>query len=129
MTFCVKNGFISGRRDFDTRAEAVFLKSTMPIYEYEVILPDAQGGDRFEILQSMQDAALTTHPLTGEPVRRVLQVPNLSTRYTPGSTAKKLENGKLEKAGFTKYERDKLTGKYHRTAGKEGPATIDRPPA
>ena len=101
----------------------------MPIYEYEIVLADGKGGDRFEIAQSMHDDALTQHPLTNEPVRRVLQVPNLATRYTPKATQSRLENKNVEKAGFTKYERDKLTGKYHRTAGKEGPAVLNRPPS
>lgn len=99
----------------------------MPIYVYEVIQPDGSGGARFEIQQSMKEAALCEHPRTGEPVRRVLLPPNLATRYTPGATSRKLDNHNLEKAGFTKYEKDKLTGQYHRVAGKDGPATIKRP--
>lgn len=75
----------------------------------------------------MKDDPLQRHPDTGEPVRRVLQAPNLSTRHTPGSESKRLDNKNVEKAGFTKYEKDKLTGQYHRVAGKEGPATIKRP--
>lgn len=75
----------------------------------------------------MKEAPLTQHPCSGEPVRRVLQVPHLTTRYGEGGTKSRLENANLEKAGFTKYERDKLTGRYHRVAGKEGPAEIKRP--
>lgn len=93
----------------------------MPIYVYEVVLPDGTGGERFELSQSMKDAALTEHPISGEPVRRVLLPPNLASKYTPGHTRKLLDNSNVEKAGFTKYERDKLTGEYHRVAGKEGP--------
>ncbi|WOO40967.1 hypothetical protein [Rubellicoccus peritrichatus] len=91
----------------------------MPVYVYEVILEDGSGGQVFEIEQSMKDPALETHPQTGEPVRRVYQPPNLGTRYTPGSTKSKLETKNVEKAGFTKYEKDKLTGKYHKTAGQD----------
>ena len=99
----------------------------MPIYVYETVKEDGSAGERFEIHQSMKDEALTTHPETGEKVRRVFLPPNLATRYTPGQTQKKLDNKTLEKAGFTKYEKDKVSGKYHRVAGKEGPATINRP--
>ncbi len=91
----------------------------MPIYVYQVIGPDGGEGECFEIEQSMKDEALTKHPRTGEPVRRVYQTPNLATRYTPGATRNKLETKNVERAGFTKYERDKLTGQYHRTAGKD----------
>jgi predicted nucleic acid-binding Zn ribbon protein len=101
--------------------------SIMPIYVYEVIQPDGSPGDRFEVQQSMKEDPLQIHPQTGEPVRRVLLAPNLSTRHTPGSESKRLDNKNIEKAGFTKYEKDKLTGQYHRVAGKDGPETIKRP--
>ena len=96
---------------------------------YEFIKPDGSGGDRFEMMQSMKEDALTCHPETHEPIRRVFLPPNLSTRYTPGETRNRLDNKNVEKAGFTKYEKDKLTGKYHRVAGKGGPETITKPPA
>jgi hypothetical protein len=99
----------------------------MPIYVYETMPSDGSQGERFEIQQSMQDDALTHHPETGEPVRRVLLPPNLATRYTPGQTKERLDNKSVEKAGFTKYEKDKSTGKYHRVAGKKGPDVITNP--
>ena len=45
----------------------------MPTYEYETI-PQKKGQKpkRFEVQQSMKDDALTKHPETGEPVRRVI---------------------------------------------------------
>lgn len=91
----------------------------MPIYVYEVVRKDGRSGESFEIEQSMNDPALEAHPVTGEPVRRVYQPPNLASKYTPGATKAKLENKNVEKAGFTKYERDKLTGTYHKVAGKD----------
>ncbi|MBL9178795.1 MAG: zinc ribbon domain-containing protein [Verrucomicrobiaceae bacterium] len=44
----------------------------MPTYVYETI-PQFEGDPpkRFEIRQSMKDAALTQHPDSGQPVRRV----------------------------------------------------------
>ena len=45
----------------------------MPTYVYETV--PAKPGDevrRYEIRQSMKDAALTKHPETGEPIRRVI---------------------------------------------------------
>jgi len=99
----------------------------MPIYVYEIIHEDGSAGERFEIQQSMKDPALERHPETGERVRRVFLPPNLASRYTPGQTKSKLENKRLEKAGFTKYEKDKVSGKYHRVAGNAGPAEIRRP--
>lgn len=45
----------------------------MPTYVYETI-PQIPGVEprRFELRQSMNDAPLTTDPVTGEPVRRVI---------------------------------------------------------
>ena len=39
----------------------------MPIYVYEVVLPDGSGGEQFEVIQPMSEAALTKHPETGSP--------------------------------------------------------------
>jgi hypothetical protein len=45
----------------------------MPTYVYETIprLPE-EPVKRFEVVQSMRDASLETHPETGEPVRRIV---------------------------------------------------------
>ena len=46
---------------------------TMPTYVYETVPHRTEGSpERFEYRQSMNDAALTQHPETGEPVRRVI---------------------------------------------------------
>jgi predicted nucleic acid-binding Zn ribbon protein len=45
----------------------------VPIYVYETI--PGQSGDKpeyYEIQQRMKDEALTTHPETGKPIRRVI---------------------------------------------------------
>ncbi len=96
----------------------------MPIYVYQVIRKDGSEGEIFEIEQSMSDAPLTTHPSTGQTVRRVYLPPNIASKYTPGHTRSLLDTKNVEKAGFTKYERDKLTGSYHKVAGEKGPATL-----
>ena len=45
----------------------------MPTYVYETIPQTAdEQPTRFEMKQSMIDAALKTHPETGKPVRRVI---------------------------------------------------------
>lgn len=98
----------------------------MPIYEYEVVHEDETTGERFEIHQSIHDEPLSRHPETGEPVRRVITAPTLTLKHSTGREQKMLENSNLEKKGFTKYERDRSTGTYHRVAGKEGPETFQR---
>lgn len=44
----------------------------MPIYEYEILSQDGTPKGIFETMQRMSDPALTQHPVTGEPVRRIL---------------------------------------------------------
>lgn len=45
----------------------------MPVYIYETIPPNEdEEVERFEVKQSMLDDALTVHPDSGKPVRRVI---------------------------------------------------------
>ncbi len=101
----------------------------MPTYVYEEILPDHSAGETFEIIQTMSEPHLTHHPKTGVPVRRIYAAPNLPTRYTEGSTKARLSNKNVEQHGFTRYEKDKVTGRYHKTAGKDkrAPEVVDAP--
>jgi len=91
----------------------------MPVYQYQVILDGGIEGPVFEVQQPASEPPLTRHPVTGHAVRRVITAPNISTRYTPGREKKLTETRNVEKAGFTKYERDKSTGLFHKTAGKD----------
>ena len=62
------------------------LPSPMPVYQYETI-PTVPDGPvhRFEVKQSMNDRALTQHPETGEPVRRVISGGFLMLKSEPAS--------------------------------------------
>jgi predicted nucleic acid-binding Zn ribbon protein len=96
----------------------------MPTYVYEVL--DKKGkptGETFEILQSIKADALTTHPLTGKPVRRAIVAANIAGKWSPLKQKSTLSNKNLERLGFTKYER-KGKGYMERTAGSEGPKSI-----
>lgn len=44
----------------------------MPTYEYETIPAKGGRAKRFELYQPITAPALTTHPETGEPVRRLV---------------------------------------------------------
>lgn len=99
----------------------------MPIYLYQIILDDGSEGETFECIHSMSET-LTRHPETGEKVRRVYSVPNLGTKHTPGQTNRLLSNENLDRKGFTKYERDKVSGKYNKVVGK-GPSVLNKPPS
>lgn len=92
----------------------------MPTYVYQVIGADGAEGDVFEIDQPADAPALTTHPWTGESVRRVFLAPNLGVKYPEGEIRRKTKDKLfLESKGFSRYERDKLTGRYHKTAGTD----------
>lgn len=61
----------------------------MPTYVYETVKKGAKPR-RYEIRQSIKDAALTRHPETGEPIRRIIAAgANLltsSSSPSPGHT-------------------------------------------
>lgn len=95
----------------------------MPIYVYEILEADGQPGDQFELRQSIHDPALTVHPESGKPVRRVIQPAYVAGSHSQMAIGKNLKDTKkLESLGFTRYERQK-DGSYEKTAGK-GPSMI-----
>jgi hypothetical protein len=96
----------------------------MPLYVYEVILPSGEGGETFEVIQRIADAPLTTHPETGEAVRRVFAEPNAPRAWTEGQGKAKLSDKNLAAKGFTKYVKTG-DGRYEKTAGK-GPKQLKR---
>lgn len=96
----------------------------MPIYVYEVITEDGEEGQLFEVVQKMSDPPLTKHPFTGQPVRRVIQPPNLPGSWTDRQARKMLGNENISRHGLTRYERTG-DGSYVKTAGK-GPKSIRR---
>ena len=79
----------------------------MAVRRYSVIRPDGSEGELLEVDQPLSAPDLTTHPLTGEPLRRVIENPTLSGRWTDramGAAAK--DSTKLKAGGFRKFERD-----------------------
>jgi predicted nucleic acid-binding Zn ribbon protein len=97
----------------------------MPIYIYEVITDDGSDGERFEIYQSMAEEALTRHPESDQPVRRVPCAPNIGGRWSDAAMKKSVgDDKKLERLGFTKYVKSG-DGTYEKTVGK-GPDMINR---
>ena len=93
----------------------------MPIYRYTVVSNDPAERIVFEVMQRISDAALTVHPQTGQPVRRVITAPS-TVRMGRGDV---MSSANLSKNGFTKYEKTG-DGTYTRTAGTQGPATLQR---
>lgn len=94
----------------------------MPVYVYEVVLEEDEPGQLFEVVQGIHDPPLTEHPTTGQPVRRVIQPPNIGGKW--GSRKAILDPGNLERQGFTRYEKT-ADGQWEKTAGRAGPDRID----
>lgn len=94
----------------------------MPTYVYVELNEDGSEGEPFEVFQKMSDPALTTHPQTGKPVRRVITAPIIPGHGSDHATKKMLSNKNLNDLGFTKYERAG-GGHYEKKAGK-GPDVI-----
>lgn len=90
----------------------------MPTYRYAFVLPDGSDGETFEVFQRLTDPALTVHPESGKPVRRVPVAPQFQTTTEKA----KLSNKNLDRLGFTKYERSGK-GVYEKKAGK-GPNVL-----
>jgi hypothetical protein len=96
----------------------------MPLYVYEVVLPDGSAGEEFEVLQSMNEPALTVHPETGAPVRRMFGAPNAPRAWTDAHAKSMTSDKNLASKGFTKYVKAG-DGTYEKTTGS-GPKTIKR---
>ncbi|RMH13113.1 MAG: FmdB family transcriptional regulator [Planctomycetota bacterium] len=96
----------------------------MPTYVYEVLDDSGEGtGEFFELVQPITDEALTTHPETGRPVRRVPQAFNIAGKWSDLKSKSQLSNKNLERLGFTKYEK-RGDGYMERVAGTKGPRSI-----
>ena len=95
----------------------------MPTYIYQVITDDDSEGEVFEVVQKMSEDALTEHPETGAPVKRLITAPNIAGKWSEvGKHGGMLGNKSLDKLGFTKYERAG-DGHYEKKAGS-GPNVI-----
>lgn len=97
----------------------------MPTYVYEVVHEDGTPGERFEVIQKMSDPTLTTHPETGEEVRRVISAAFISGKWSDAEAKRTLNDDKrLGDLGFTKYVKSS-DGTYEKRAG-DGPDLIKR---
>ena len=96
-----------------------------PVYAYRVI-DKIGGGEIFEVEQELGATPISEHPLTGKPVERILDAPNLSLKHSEINERRTLSPDNLQKTGFSRYERDSRTGVYQKTAGEKGPQEISR---
>ncbi|HOA74377.1 MAG TPA: zinc ribbon domain-containing protein [Phycisphaerae bacterium] len=75
----------------------------MPVYEYQSKDPEGKScyrcRDAFDVMQSMSDPPLTVCPECGNPVERLISLPNVSTAQSVRSM---LSDKNLKAKGFTK---------------------------
>ena len=78
----------------------------MPIRRYAVIRPDGSEGELFEADLPPEAPDFSKHPVTGEPCRRDIEAPTLTTRYGEGAMKQAVSEEKLARAGFKKLEKN-----------------------
>jgi hypothetical protein len=78
----------------------------MPLRRYIVIQADGSDGQEFEVDLPLDATDFKTHPVTGEPCRRVLDAPTLTIRYGEGAMKQSFSDQRLSQAGFQKLEKD-----------------------
>lgn len=97
----------------------------MPTYVYEVLDEAGEPIDEFELIQGINEPALTQHPDSGLPVRRVLRPCFVGGSWSDSAMKKSAGNDKrLGELGFTKYVKAG-DGVYEKRAGK-GPQVISK---
>ena len=73
----------------------------------------------------MSDPPLTSHPETGQPIRRVFSAPAIGGKWSDSAMAKSVaDDKKLDRLGFTKYVKSG-DGTYEKAAGT-GPKQMKR---
>lgn len=97
----------------------------MPIYQYKVI--DSKfDNEVIEIEQSIGDDELKEHPITGEPIKRLISSASLTLKHATSGENASIEVDQLAKKGFTLFEKDSShSSKYTRSIGKFGPSEFD----
>ncbi len=97
----------------------------MPLYTYEVILPDGEEGMIFEIMQKITDEPLTEHPVLKMPVRRIITAASLGGTWAESREKSNLSDDRIAGKGFAKYVKVDDDGTYEKVAGI-GPKKIKR---
>ena len=89
----------------------------MPVFKY-LILNDSQIPEFIEVEQTLEEAVLTTHPLTGEPIERVPTNPSLCLNHSTAIEKNILSADNLQKNGFSILERNDSDDGFNQTCGK-----------
>ena len=96
----------------------------MPVYQY-MLVDSKFDNEILEIEQSITDEALKMHPITGEPIKRLISSASLTLKHSSSQEQATLAKENLAKKGFTVFEKNSCDpSKYSRTVGNIGPSEI-----
>ena len=88
----------------------------MPIFKY-LVLRKGNTEEYIEVEQALTDTPLVKHPITGEPIKRVIDSPSLTLRHSSLRENKTLSADNLQKHGFSVLEKNGSTAEYVQTIG------------
>jgi predicted nucleic acid-binding Zn ribbon protein len=94
----------------------------MPVFQY-VVLNGKEPQELIEIEQEVSDPPFKEHPITKEPIRKVISSPTLSLRHSDANEKRTLSEANLKKNGFSLYQKDQEDGSYHKKTGN-GPESL-----
>ena len=89
----------------------------MPVFQY-VVLNGKEPQELIEIEQGVSAPPLKEHPITREPIRKVISSPTLSLRHSDANEKGTLSEANLKKNRFSLYQKDQADGSYHKKTGK-----------
>jgi predicted nucleic acid-binding Zn ribbon protein len=89
----------------------------MPIFEY-LILNGKNPPQYIEVEHALDDQPLSEHPITGEPVQKVITSPSLTLNHSQEREKKSLSKDHLAKHDFSVFEKNKSGEGYVQTLGK-----------
>lgn len=89
----------------------------MPVYKY-LVINKSNAPEYIEIEQEVNDPPLSIHPVTSEPIKRVLTSPTLTLNHSSAREKKILSPDHLANNGFSVLKRDSGSKKYIQTVGK-----------
>ncbi|MEC7402429.1 MAG: hypothetical protein VX821_10550 [Verrucomicrobiota bacterium] len=95
----------------------------MPVYQYQ-ILNGKTPPEIIEIEERSDASPSTSHPITKEPIKRIIGSPSLVLKHSSQKEKDSLSKENLERHGFLRYERNASGDGYERTAGKSGPSSV-----
>ena len=90
----------------------------MPLFEY-LILNGKNPPHFIEVEHALDDQPLTKHPITGEPIQKVITSPSLTLHHSADREKKLLSKDHLRKHGFSVFEKNKPGNGYVQTLGNQ----------